>query len=148
VPQVRVRSLDANLGFPPFLRETTKIRVPHSLRSLQRVGGVNLDRILRLLYPDPRPSLPILLPPRALALNIRIEPQILLERDHFHRKHIPNVASPNMHHQNINIVCRIPSLAPPVNSIIGCTSYPRLCNTPVDLSCTRQSRFPESRIKS
>ena len=50
------------------------------------------------------PSLSITLPAGALALYIRIEPQILFQCDRLNGQHITNIQWRNPHHQNIDIV--------------------------------------------
>src|SRR5439155_10779705 len=71
-----------------------------SATTLSPLHGRNNDR--EHLPPSPpqqMPRLPIALPPRALALNIRIEPQILASRKRLHRNHIPHITRLNVHHQ-------------------------------------------------
>src|SRR5947209_6782049 len=67
--------------------------------------------------PQQMPSLSIALPPRALALNIRIEPQILASRKRLHRNHIPHITRLNVHHQRINLLRRISRLPLPIHAI-------------------------------
>ena len=84
----------------------------------QPLHGRNNDR--EHLPPSPpqqMPRLPIALPPRALALNIRIEPQILASRKRLHRNHIPHITRLNVHHQRINLIRRISRLAFPIHAI-------------------------------
>ncbi len=104
------------------------------------------DRAQPLLRPHQFPSLAITLPPGALALYIRIKSQILFQRDRLNGQHITNIQRRNPHHQNIDIVRRVPTLAFAVNPVS--TSYPRAWMTEVLLSCTRHNRPPESRTKS
>src|SRR6266550_724909 len=84
----------------------------------QPLHGRNNDR--EHLPPSPpqqMPSLSIALPPRALALNIRIEPQILASRERLHRNHIPHITRLNVHHQRINLLRRISRLSLPIHAI-------------------------------
>src|SRR5437870_2483867 len=84
----------------------------------QPLHGRNNDR--EHLPPSPpqqMPRLPIALPPRALALNIRIEPQILASRKRLHRNHIPHITRLNVHHQRINLIRRISRLPLPIHAI-------------------------------
>src|SRR5882724_5230140 len=67
--------------------------------------------------PQQMPRLSIALPPRAPALNIRIEPQILASRERFHRDHIPHITRLNVHHQRINLLRRISRLPLPIHAI-------------------------------
>src|SRR5438132_8703814 len=89
-----------------------------SATTLSPRHGRNNDR--EHLPPSPpqqMPRLPIALPPRALALNIRIEPQILASRKRLHRNHIPHITRLNVHHQRINLLRRISRLPLPIHAI-------------------------------
>src|SRR3989442_7351238 len=91
----KVRARNLLLSVPAIHAPTRNSKIRHHPQPLH---GRNNDR--EHLPPSPpqqMPRLPIALPPRALALNIRIEPQILASRKRLHRQHIPNIPRPDMH---------------------------------------------------
>src|SRR5437868_2780529 len=104
----KVRARNLLLSVPAIHAPTRNSKIRHHPQPLH---GRNNDR--EHLPPSPpqqMPRLPIALPPRELALNIRIEPQILASRKRLHRNHIPHITRLNVHHQRVNLLRRISRL--------------------------------------
>src|SRR5207248_3884002 len=104
--------------FSPCLPSTHPPATQKSATTLSPfMGEITIGSTCRPHPPQQMPRLPIALPPRELALNIRIEPQILASRKRLHRNHIPHITRLNVHHQRINLLRRISRLPLPIHAI-------------------------------